>query len=75
MNDAELSYLQLANPISTKAGEHLIRKVSSLIQFHFKTDPDKLTDYEFSEYWRRLQYALWFEDKRMTADGGKTFDL
>lgn len=61
--------LDLSPAIKTGKDLELLRKVSALIRYHFKIDPDKLTDIEFSEMWQQLKYALHFESKRLSGDG------
>jgi len=65
----------LAPNINKAKGIDLIRKVSALIEYHFKIDPDSLTDLQFSEKWQRLKFALDFEDRRVSTDGKKEIHL
>ena len=45
-----------------------IRKMSALIRFHFKINPDDLSDSDFSRTWNDLRYCLDFENKRNALD-------
>jgi hypothetical protein len=38
-----------------------LRKISALIRFYFKEDPDKLSDEEWAKRWNDLTYALSFD--------------
>jgi hypothetical protein len=42
------------------------------VQFHFHVQVDDLDSITLAIYWRRLQFALKVETKRMN---GKTYDL
>jgi len=54
----------------------VLRKISALLEYHFKIDPDKLTDEEFSEKWQRLKWVLAFESERFSLkDGQNTLTL
>ena len=59
--------LNIVRPINTGKNKDLFRKANALIRFHFKIDPDKLSDAEFSEIWQQLVFALDFESRRYTS--------
>lgn len=50
--------------INRKDKKDELRKIDALIRFHFKIDPDKLTDNKWAELWQQLQYALEQENQR-----------
>lgn len=60
--------LTLKAAIPDKKGKDLPRKISALLRFHFKVNPDDLTDSEYSELWQQLQWVLNFESRRNSAD-------
>ena len=41
------------------------RKMSALIRYHFKINPDQLSDFEFAKLWNDLEFVLQYENKRM----------
>jgi hypothetical protein len=43
--------------------------MSALIRFHFKVDPDKLSDREFCRLWGDLKYCLKVEADRFNISG------
>ena len=50
--------------ISDQDGADELRKMSALIRFHFKIDPDTLSDNAFAKLWGDLRFCLDFENKR-----------
>ena len=54
--------------INNEEGADEIRKMSALIRFHFKINPDDLSDSDFSRTWNDLRYCLDFENKRNALD-------
>lgn len=68
--------LSIAKPVASKAGKQILRKASALLEYHFKIDPDKLTDEEFSEKWQRLRWVLDFESQRFSlSEDQKTIKI
>ena len=66
--------LNLCPAINAKKGKDLLRKASALIRFHFKINPENLSDAEFSELWQELRFALDFESRRYDSNT-KTLEL
>ena len=63
--------LSISKPIAVKAGKDLLRKANALLRFHFKIEPEQLTDEQYSERWQELKFALHFESKRFNLKDGK----
>jgi len=63
--------LSISPPIATATGKDLLRKANALLRFHFKVDPEQLSDEQFSELWQQLKWALHFESKRFNLKDGK----
>lgn len=68
--------LTLAPPINKKAGLDILRKINALLRFHFKVQPELLTDTEYSALWQELKFALDFESRRNSAtDNNQKIEL
>jgi hypothetical protein len=48
-------------------GADLIRKINGLLQYHYKIDPNTLSDDEWCWKWKELKWVLSFETKRIDA--------
>jgi hypothetical protein len=47
----------------------MVRKVDALLSFHFHiAHPEELPDELWSEKWKQLQFALWFEAERHSGE-------
>jgi hypothetical protein len=53
----------------------MLRKVNGLLRFHFKVDPDQLTDEEYSEQWQQLKWTLDFESRRFSVKEGESLRI
>jgi hypothetical protein len=60
--------------MSDMKGVDLIRKVNALLRYHFKINPDELTDDEWCERYQELKWVLKFEFKRLGPEN-KSVDL
>lgn len=68
--------LSISSPITKKPGKDVLRKVNALLRYHFKIDPEELTDEQYSERWQELKWAIDFESKRFSLkDGQNTLKL
>lgn len=57
--------------MSSIAGEDILRKINGLLSYHFHiTNPEKLTDEEYSEKWQQLKWVLAFEARRFSGESG-----
>lgn len=70
-NEVLSSVLSISDPINVKPGKDLLRKANALLRFHFKIEPEQLTDEQYSERWQELKFALHFESKRFNLKDGK----
>ena len=64
-------FLTLAPPIARKEGKDLLRKANALLRYHFKIDPEYLSDEQFAERWQELKWALEFETLRHSEEGAR----
>jgi hypothetical protein len=59
----------MVDPIARLEGRDILRKANALLRYHFKIEPEQLTDEQFSERWQELKWVLEFENQRYSDEG------
>ena len=60
--------LSESTPLAENDREDQLRKIGALIRFYFHLDPSAMSDEEFVERWRELEYCFKFEKNRVNNE-------
>lgn len=64
--NCELKKALSQSSISRVSGEDEFKKINAQLRYHFKIDPDLLSDEDWLKRWDELKFAIEEESKRNT---------